>query len=122
MSTIRAVEVSRDHAAQPPQPNEFDFRRIERALEKRKRYRYVTPILLRTANGYRIQSPCCSRNIDPDGGVVDVALLLFDDRSKNWRLLRKEHSRGVWEFERAFERLTELLDYLNEDSERRFWQ
>ena len=122
MSTIRAVEARQAQAGQPSQPNEFDFRRIERALEKRRRYRYVSPSLLPTANGYRIQSPCCSRNIDPDGGVVDIALLLFDDRSKNWRLLRKEHARGVWEFERAFDRLTELLEFLNEDPDRRFWQ
>jgi hypothetical protein len=122
MSTIRAVAAPQGQAGQPSQPNEFDFRRIERALEKRKRYRYVSPTLLRTANGYRIQSPCCSRNIDPDGGVVDIALLLFDGRSKNWRLLRKEHARGVWEFERAFDRLTELLDFLNDDPDRRFWQ
>ena len=122
MSTIRAVATPLGQAGQPSQPNEFDFRRIERALETRKRYRYVSPTLLRTANGYRIQSPCCSRNIDPDGGVVDIALLLFDDRSKNWRLLRKEHAHGVWEFERAFGRLTELLDFLNEDPDRRFWQ
>jgi len=122
MSTIRAFEAPQAQAGQVSQPNEFDFRRIQRALEKRKRYRYVSPILLRTANGYRVQSPCCSRNIDPDGGVVDIALLLFDDRSRNWRLLRKEHTSGVWEFERAFDRLAELLDYLNEDPERRFWQ
>jgi hypothetical protein len=122
MSAIRADTASPGQGGQPSQPNEFDFRRIERALEKRKRYRYVSPILLRTANGYRIQSPCCSRNIDADGGVVDIALLLFDDRSRNWRLLRKEHSCGVWEFERAFDRLAELLDFLNEDPDRRFWQ
>jgi len=104
------------------QPNEFDFRRILRALEQRRRYRYVTPSLLKTANGYRIQSPCCSRNVDPDGGVVDVALLLFDADKGNWRLLRKDHALGVWEFDSEFPRLTELLAHLNEDPERRFWQ
>ena len=59
-------------------PNEFDRKRIERAIKARKRYRYVTPRVAATANGYRIESPCCSRNIDPEGGVVDVALLLYD--------------------------------------------
>lgn len=106
----------------PAQPNDLDFRRIERALESRRRYRYVSPILLRTANGYRIQSPCCSRNIDPDGGVVDIALLLFDEREGGWRLLRKNHALGVWELDSEHVRLAELLSHLNEDAERRFWQ
>ena len=58
-------------------PNDFDRKRIERALKARKRYRYVTPRVAAVTDGYRIESPCCSRNIDPDGGVVDVALLLY---------------------------------------------
>jgi hypothetical protein len=104
------------------QPNEFDYKRIQRALEQRRRYRYVTPLLLKTSNGYRIQSPCCSRNVDPDGGVIDIALLLFDNRKGNWRLLRKDHAAGVWELDSEFPRLAELLDHLTEDAERRFWQ
>jgi hypothetical protein len=104
------------------QPNEFDYKRIQRALEQRRRYRYVTPLLLKTANGYRIQSPCCSRTVDPDGGLIDIALLLFDEGKGNWRLLRKDHAVGVWELESEFSRLAELLDHLNEDGDRRFWQ
>jgi hypothetical protein len=104
------------------QPNDLDFKRIERGLQARRRYRYVSPILLRTANGYRIQSPCCSRNIDPDGGVIDIALLLFDERERNWRLLRKNHTTGEWELDSEYVRLAELLSHLNEDSARRFWQ
>ncbi len=104
------------------QPNEFDFKRIQRALEQRRRYRYVTPLLLKTANGYRIQSPCCSRNVDPNGGVIDIALLLFDVRKSKWRLLRKDHAIGVWELDSEFPRLADLLDHLNEDAERCFWQ
>lgn len=108
--------------SRPRQPNDLDYKRIERALQSRRRYRYVTPILLRTANGYRVQSPCCSRNIDPDGGVIDIALLLFDEKKGNWRLLRKDHTLGVWELDSEYVRLAELLSYLNEDAERRFWQ
>ncbi|MGA8172655.1 MAG: hypothetical protein WB816_17730 [Methylocystis sp.] len=104
------------------QPNEFDYRRIQRALKQRRRYRYVTPLLLKTANGYRIQSPCCSRNVDPDGGLIDIALLLFDDSNGNWRLLRKDHAAGAWELDSVFPRLAELLAYLGEDAERRFWK
>jgi hypothetical protein len=108
--------------ASPAQPNEFDFRRIERALEQRRRYRYVTPTLTKTANGYRVQSPCCSRNVDPDGGLIDIALLLFDERKGNWRLLRKDHTVGVWELDSEFPRLAELLEHLNEDAGRSFWK
>ena len=122
MAPMRSMVTTMMDSVAVAQPNEFDYRRILRALEKRRRYRYVTPLLLKTTNGYRIQSPCCSRNIDPDGGVVDIALLLFDERKANWRLLRKDHSVGVWELDSEFPRLAELLDHLNEDAERRFWQ
>lgn len=106
----------------PAQPNDLDFKRIERALEARRRYRYVSPMLFRTANGYKIQSPCCSRNVDPDGGVVDIALVLFDETRRTWRLLRKDHALGVWELDSEYGRLPDLLSHLNEDADRRFWQ
>lgn len=70
-------------------PNDLDRKRIERALKSRKRYRYVTPSVTTTIGGYRIESPCCSRNIDRDGGVVDVALLLHDAEGARWQLFRK---------------------------------
>lgn len=70
-------------------PNDLDRKRIERSLQARKRYRYVTPQVVTTVGGYRIESPCCSRNIDKDGGVVDVALLLHDPDSARWELFRK---------------------------------
>jgi hypothetical protein len=121
MASMRRT-VTGTHSVASAQPNEFDHRRVTRALEQRRRYRYVTPLVLKTANGYRIQSPCCSRNVDADGGVIDIALLLFDDRKGNWRLLRKDHAIGVWELDSEFARLAELLDHLKEDAERRFWQ
>jgi hypothetical protein len=103
-------------------PNEFDRKRIERAIKARKRYRYVTPRVAATANGYRIESPCCSRNIDPEGGVVDVALLLYDADRAAWQLFRKDHKNGTWELHSNYGRLVELLDRLNVDPERKFWQ
>jgi hypothetical protein len=114
--------VLKQNVGDPAQPNELDFRRIHRALESRRRYRYVKPILLTTANGYRIQSPCCSRNIDPDGGVIDIALVLFDEGRRSWRLLRKDHEVGMWELDSVYSRLAELLAHLNEDPDRRFWR
>lgn len=119
---MRSTVLKQANIGRPVQPNDFDFKRIERSLESRRRYRYVTPLLLKTAGGYRIQSPCCSRNVDPDGGVIDIALLLFDDRNNSWRLLRKNHYLGAWELDSVHGRLVELLSYLNEDVERRFWQ
>ncbi len=109
-------------AAPHPHPNEFDRRRIERALKERERYRYVSPIVAGMTGGYRIQSPCCSRNIDPDGGVVDIALVIHDAGRGGWQLFRKDHVKGVWEADSTFDRLIELLDVLNADPERRFWQ
>ena len=105
-----------------PHPNDFDQRRIERALKARKRYRYVSPSVATVEGGYLVESPCCSRNIDPDGGVVDIALMLYDENRAAWRLFRKNHDTRVWEFHSAYDRLIELLDDLNEDPAREFWQ
>ena len=103
-------------------PNDLDRKRIERALKARQRYRYVTPIVTTVRGGYRIESPCCSRNIDPDGTVVDVALVLYDAACGAWQLYRKDHANGTWELESTHDRLVELLDRLNVDPERQFWQ
>lgn len=119
---LRSTVLKPTEYARPSQPNDLDFKRIERALEARRRYRYVSPLLLKTANGYKITSPCCSRNIDPEGGIVDIALVLFDEGNRNWRLLRKNHECGVWELDSVYVRLAELLSHLNEDADRRFWQ
>jgi hypothetical protein len=105
-----------------PHPNDFDRRRIERALKARKRYRYVSPNVAAVAGGYRIESPCCSRNIDPDGGIVDVALLIYDGIHEAWQLFRKDHAKRAWELDSTYGRLIELLDELNSDPGRKFWQ
>lgn len=105
-----------------PQPNDLDRKRIERALEQRKRYRYVSPSVVAVEDGYRITSPCCSRNIDPEGGVIDVALMLFDAERGLWQLYRKDHAKNVWEHHSIFERLVDLLNLLNTDADRQFWQ
>jgi hypothetical protein len=103
-------------------PNDLDRKRIERALKTRKRYRYVTPSVLPAVSGYRIESPCCSRNIDAEGGTIDVALLTYDAEPGGWRLYHKDHAAGTWVFHSAYERLPALLDQLNKDEERVFWQ
>jgi len=104
------------------QPNEFDHMRITRTLESRQRYRYVTPRILGVENGYRIEAPCCSRTVDPDGGTIDVALLLFDERGNEWRRFRRDHERKSWELHSLYSGLHHLLKVLNADQNREFWQ
>jgi hypothetical protein len=103
-------------------PNELDRKRIERALRGRKRYRYVTPVVEAVTGGYRVESPCCSRNIDRDGGVVDVALMLHEPIAGGWKLFAKDHGNGTWTFHSKHVRLASALDLLSEDPERCFWQ
>ncbi len=109
-------------AFQSPQPNEIDLKRIERALVERKRYRYVSPTVQGTTNGYLITSPCCSRNIDPDGGIIDIARLEFIAEEQNWRLYHKDHKTGAWSAYADYPALRPILAVLRDDPERRFWQ
>ncbi|MGY4315205.1 DUF3024 domain-containing protein [Bradyrhizobium sp. JR3.5] len=103
-------------------PNELDRKRIERGLSSRKRYLYVVPNVTPVRGGYHVESPCCSRNIDEDGGLIDVALILYDAVSGIWKMFRKNHTRGIWEFYSLYNRLTSAIDELNADPERLFWQ
>jgi hypothetical protein len=103
-------------------PNEFDRKRIERALEARQRYRYVAPCVVAIEDGYRIESPCCSRNVDAEGGIIDVALIEYHAPLKTWHLYRKDHVQAEWILESSYGRLHEALDKLKEDPDRLFWQ
>lgn len=113
---------ARSNPALPLHPNELDRRRIARALENRKRYRYVTPEVQATEEGYLIQSSCCSRNIDPDGGVIDIARLEFRQERRCWWLYHKDHEIGHWIRHGEYQSLQQILELLNEDPDRRFWQ
>lgn len=103
-------------------PNELDLRRIVRLLEKRARYRYVSPVVEAFEEGYRIQSACCSRNIDASGGVIDIAWIVYDAECGAWNLYHKDHGRGSWQFYLAAGRLDAAMAHLNEDPARVFWQ
>jgi Protein of unknown function (DUF3024). len=103
-------------------PNDVDRKRIEKALSARARYRYVSPEVCAEAGGYRIQSPCCSRNIDKDGGVIDIARLEYASESRRWRLYRKDHAQHEWRLYGEFSALDALLQLLNRDPDRIFWQ
>lgn len=103
-------------------PNEIDKKRIERAIQKRRRYRYVSPRVDEAVNGYLIHSACCSRNIDPEGGEIDIARLEYRSERRVWWLYYKNHDIGRWVVSGEFQSLIRALDVLNEDPERRFWQ
>lgn len=102
------------------QVGDFMLYRLERALRERVRYRYVEPRVLREGEGFRIQSPCCSRNVDPSGGLIDIALLV-PGAGKGWSLSSRDHASGTWMPRMSDEPLDALLDTLCIDSERQFW-
>lgn len=109
----------------PSQPNELDLRRIERALEQRRRYRYVSPRVHAVPGGYRIDSPCCSRNVDPSGGVIDIAFIAHrPDAAPDsaWQLYARDDGAGAWRLYAAHRRLADALACLCADPERRFWR
>ena len=89
---------------------------------RRKRYRYVSPSVRVVEGGYMIESPCCSRNVDPGGGRIDVALLQYVPGAAAWRLYRKQHDQGRWHLHATFNRLCGLLEEVNTDPLRLFWQ
>jgi hypothetical protein len=93
--------------------------RIERALAKRARYRYVHPWVDTVEVGWVVQSPCCSRNVDPVGGDIPIAWI--KPVEDGWALFSHEHSNGHWLLQGHATRLQELLDILCIDSQRVFW-
>lgn len=103
-------------------PNDVDRKRIERVLEQRQRYRYVTPQVRPEPGGYRIESPCCSRTVDKDGGLIDIARLGYLADRRAWRLDRMDHGSGQWVPEGEYATLTDALQRLNEDAQRVFWR
>ena len=104
--------------------------RLERALRERTRYRYVRPRVLREGDAFRIESPCCSRNVDTEGGVIDIALLAPGtprlSRSQpgrtvqSWRLFARDHAAGAWVAQDESDELGELMDVLCVDAQRIF--
>jgi hypothetical protein len=104
----------------PAHPNEVDLRRISRLLERRARYHYVSPSVEAVPDGYRIVSPCCSRNIDQGGGLIDIARIECEEGL--WKLYSRDHARKLWLMHMQANRLDRLMDCLNEDRARVFWQ
>jgi len=104
-----------------PPSNDLDLKRIERALRARKRYRYVLPKVLAWL---------------ADIGSKAVLLSEHRRRWRNYRCrfdpirpgaermaaLSKGSSERDMEFHSTCLRLPEVLERLNTDPERKFWQ
>jgi hypothetical protein len=103
------------------QPNAFDRKHVERAIKQRIRYLYVTPALHIVDGGFRIESPCCSRRVDAEGGTIDIALLLCPEPGV-WMLYNKDHSAAKWQLHGRYKWLSDLLEELKKDPQQKFWQ
>jgi len=99
----------------------LDARRIERALDGRTRYKYVQPRVERQGLGWRIVSPNCSRNVDAQGGDIDIAWLV-PRSGGGWLLYSRDHVQDCWQLRRQEESLAALLAFLCADPDREFWQ
>jgi hypothetical protein len=96
-----------------------DAARILDALRKRTRYRYVQPLVLREGDGWCVVSPCCSRNVDPDGGMIRIAWL--NPVADGWQLHSQDHAAQRWALQDRAATLEPLLDLLCRDPQRVFW-
>jgi hypothetical protein len=98
----------------------LNVHRLERALRERLRYRYVRPQVVQEGEALRIQSPNCSRKVDPNGGVIDIALLVPHGQNR-WCLCSRDHAENEWVPRLQNAALDDALDALCVDSERQFW-
>ena len=98
----------------------LDALRIERALARRQRYKYVHPRVVAEGEGWKVVSPNCSRNVDPDGGEIDIAWLQPAGEA-GWQLHARCADAGGWRLSRQGP-LHELLDLLCADPAREFWR
>ncbi|MBB5411197.1 hypothetical protein HDG34_005157 [Paraburkholderia sp. HC6.4b] len=120
------VQASAPEAAPPRdglragRPFDLTQRQIEQALRERTRYRYVVPRVLRDGQGFRVESPCCSRNVDANGGLIDIAWLTRDEDGM-WHLSARDHASQRWMPQHESTDLAELLDTLCIDRECLFW-
>jgi hypothetical protein len=94
--------------------------RIERALQRRTRYRYVAPRVVAEGTGWLVLCANCSRNIDPAGGEIPIAWLQ-PDAAGTWTLHARDHASTAW-VARDFGLTLDLaLEQLCSDPERIYW-
>ncbi len=95
---------------------------VERGLRERVRYRYVHPrVLLQDDGSLCVEAPCCSRKVDPQGGVIPIARLA-PEADGRWTLFHRDHRAAQWVLHEEGLSLVEALDALCLDARREFWQ
>ncbi|MCB2017337.1 MAG: hypothetical protein KDF54_07480 [Hydrogenophaga sp.] len=109
----------------PPDPTEaqvvgFMLPFIERALKDRARYRYVQPRVVAEGEAFRIEAPCCSRNVDKAGGVIDIALLR-PMAGGTWQVYGRDHQLDAWVLRARGLSLGDALESVCIDADRSFW-
>jgi hypothetical protein len=119
--TAFASNLLAHRATMQAQPNEFDCKRVERALEKRMRYRYVRPEVQPAESGYVVRSPCCSHNIFADGEIIDIAYLRYSRLIGTWTLHFRDHGNRTWMEHSEHPNLVAALAPMLQDSARLFW-
>lgn len=107
--------------SQPGAVPSLDARRIELALQSRSRYKYVQPRVEREGLGWKVLSPNCSRNIDPQGGEVAIAWLVPHNEG-GWLLYARDHAQDCWQLRHEGPTLAAVLALLCSDPQREFWQ
>lgn len=100
--------------------HDLDARRILKSLARRIRYKYVLPHVEREGRGWKVVSPNCSRNIDPQGGEIDIAWLVREPAA-GWQLYARNHALECWELRAEDPSLAALLERLCLDLQREFW-
>lgn len=102
---------------------DLDWQRIVRALPSRERYKYVQPRVQREDRGWKIVSPNCSRNIDREGGEIDIAWFEPDAAQPGrWHLHARDHAAGRWVLRRSDLTLPQAITLVCTDTERVFWK
>jgi hypothetical protein len=119
----RRTRGSTDRPLTPPSTRvvSLDARRIERALEARTRYKYVHPRVEREGLGWKVVSPNCSRNVDAQGGEIDIAWLV-PHSGGGWLLFSRDHAQDCWQLRHHADTLAAALAHLCADPAREFWQ
>jgi hypothetical protein len=104
---------------------DLDWQRIVRALPGRERYKYVQPRVEREGTGWKIVSPNCSRNIDPEGGEIDIAWFEPDTQAATqgrWRLHARDHAAARWVLSRSDVTLPQAIALVCTDTQRTYWR
>lgn len=99
----------------------LDRLRIERALPRRERYKYVQPRVEPEGEGWKIVSPNCSRNIDAQGGDINIAWFSPNGQGR-WLLYARDHVQQRWVLRRAGLTLADALVLVCADTDREYWQ